>query len=308
LTVPNIYPDFDNFINPKNEIKFAKRFSYHVDKLYSCFKKLTEKYCSPESSKKAYHGRTCLILGGMRVLEITYSPCRSGSMFGRFGFHPHFHCLIYVKKGSLTCFDTDKTIKGKWSDTKLREFCKENDLNYDKISFDDKMQLVKGNDLYNYKSRIDSEISIVWSLIWHGLPVTDKDIDSIGYSPQERFLYMDGEETDIKALEVDLRLIEDEKGIYEAVKYTFKLKEFSGLFEFSQIVFVLQNRRLRQTFGEMYKIKLEDLLDNEKIPLILEYQEESFKLYIREMTELLDYKEYRKISRFKVDIDGDLLD
>lgn len=308
LTVPNIYPDHDVYRNHKNEIKFSKRFNEYVDKLFDNFKKFTLKYSSPDSSKNAYHGRSCQFKGGMRVLEVTYSKGRSGAHTGKYGFHPHFHVLVYVDKGVLSEWELEKIYKGKWSDNQLRSYCKNNDISYENLHITERERIVQDNELYNLKSRLDVELSIVWSMLWHGSQIKDTDIDAMGFDPKKRFLQKDGQDVDIKALEVDIRPIEDEKGIYEAIKYTFKLTDFKNFFEFSQMVLMLHKRKLRQPFGELYNMNFDELLVNEELPLELEFQEEAVKLYLRDMAEIFDFSDYRKISRFKAPIDKSLMD
>lgn len=308
LTVPNIYPDSDDFRNRESDIKFAKRFNDHVDKLYETFKNFSLKYCSADQSKHSYDMRSFKIVGGIRTLEITYSKGRSGSHYNKYGFHPHLHCLIYIDKGVIPDEDLEKRYRGKWSDKKLREYCDQNNIIYDDLHMTDKERLIKSQNLYNYKSLIDNEIGAVWSMLWNGDSINSKKMNSISYHPDRRFLWQDGAETNVKALEVDCRKLQDEKGIYEAIKYTFKLKDFKNLFEFSQMVFVLQNRRLRQKFGELYKMDLDNFLDKTEIPLELEILEEASKLYLRDISELYDFEDYRKISRFKNKIDKNLID
>lgn len=234
------------------------------------FRKFNNDIYTPSGkvSSQALSCRLIKISGGIRVLEVTYN--------NEAGFHPHYHCILLVPKGSVNPVDLEKNHRGKWS-SKRQSF--------------------------NMKSNIDIQISKAWTMIHYG--ISFRKWDKVDYDPAEKFIKINDEITDYKALECDFVEL-DEDGIYEVFKYTFKNSEITDYRIFKNLVYALENKRFRQGFGVLYNFKCdEEFEEGEEQALILEIEEEPEKLITKEISELLEeFRDYRKISRFSsVDVD-----
>lgn len=232
-----------------------------LDKLNKTFRKLVEKFSYDD--KRAYKDRYIKIDGGIKVLEITFNGLK--------GFHPHFHCVV-LSKDNIDIDLLDKKIQGKFSNKK--------------------------ND-FNYKSAIDLQFGKLWSMLWYGDRLTQKNINSINYNPKEKFY-----QEDKKVLEVDFREL-DEKGIYEVFKYTVKDTDIENFYVFKTLVSALENKRIRQGFGILLNMQCEDIVLGEMQELELEIEENPSSLHTREINELVTlYRDYKKISRFQPSLEN----
>lgn len=268
--LPDLLDEFDCYLltlTVPSEHCDGKGLRMMIDKLYSSFRKLNHKFSmdlytpTGRPSSQALQERYLRVAGGVRVLEITVSTEN--------GFHPHLHCLILVRKGSIKPYHLEKLIEGKWS--------------YKRESF-------------NMKSDIDMQIGKAWSMIWHG--ISFKKWDRVEYSAKDVYLQIDDEVTEFKNLEVDFAEMDD-NGLYEVIKYIYKPGDVSTYSIFKTMVEALANKRIRQGFGVLYDLKCDDDIDGEKQPLELEIEESPVELVTREFDELLSaYSEYRKVSRF----------
>lgn len=236
-----------------------------LDKLSKSFRKLTEKYVYDYENVKSFKDRTFKFEGGIKVLEITYNSNK--------GFHPHYHCVVFTNY-KIPDELLRKIIKGKYSNKRNQ---------------------------YNYKSLIDIEISKLWSMIWYGERLSQKNIDSIDFHPREKFF-----KSDKLVLETDFIEL-DENGIYEVFKYTFKDTDIQNYYVFKTLVNSLQGKRIRQGFGELFALECEDIEDGELQELNLDIKENPERLLTFEINELITtYRNYRKISRFNRQLDDNI--
>lgn len=102
----------------------------------------------------------------------------------------------------------------------------------------------------------------------------------------------------------------DSSGIVEVLKYTFKDTDIVSYSVFKNLVMALDKKRIRQGYGILYNVKLENETEGEVLSLedYLTEEEEAENLLTYEIRELITvYKEYRKISRRKADSELDLI-
>lgn len=235
----------------------------HIENLSKCFAKFFKKFGYEDD--KAYNDRLFSIYGGIRVLEITCNEVT--------GFHPHLHCIVLLKDEPPELL-LEKNIEGKFS-RKAGE----------------RVML----------SAIDMQIAKIWGMIWHGHRLTQKNIENYIVRPQETFVEYYGEQIEDKVLQVDFRLL-DEGGIFEVFKYTFKSSDVATYEIFKGLVDALAYKRIRQGFGVLFNVKVnDDELDNgEEQALVLDIPEDPQQLITREILSLVnEYGSYRKISRFQ---------
>ena len=101
----------------------------------------------------------------------------------------------------------------------------------------------------------------------------------------------------------DIRELRMPDGIYEVFKYCFKDLDIRNDEIFKDLYFGLARKRLRQGYGELYNVKVDDmdLRDDDCIENYLEFKDEEPQImahrYISDMTE--KYRDYKKISIFK---------
>lgn len=99
----------------------------------------------------------------------------------------------------------------------------------------------------------------------------------------------------------DIRELNMPKGIFEVFKYCFKDVDIKSLDIFNDLLFGLKSKRLRQGYGELYNVKLEDNESDDCIENYLEFKDELPEVlihkYISDMTD--KYGDYRKISVYK---------
>jgi len=90
------------------------------------------------------------------------------------------------------------------------------------------------------------------------------------------------------------------KRIFEVFKYCFKDLDIKNQEIFRDLYFGLKRKRLRQGYGELYNVKVDDrnIRDDDCIENYLEFKDEEPEVmahkYIKDMTE--KYGDYRKVS------------
>lgn len=100
----------------------------------------------------------------------------------------------------------------------------------------------------------------------------------------------------------DIRELEMPNGIYEVFKYCFKDLDIRNQEIFRDLYFGLKRKRLRQGYGELYNVKVDDMdMPSDCIKNYLEFKDEEPEVmahkYIEDMTE--KYRDYKKLSVFK---------
>lgn len=142
---------------------------------------------------------------------------------------------------------------------------------------------------YNYYSDIDIQIARLWTLCYSGKRITVDNYNKLEYED----LYV----CDIREM--------DSAGIVEVLKYTFKDTDVISYDVFKTLVEALENKRIRQGYGVLFDLKVEDGAEGDKLSLqefLTEDEEENpERLITTKIKELItDYNEYRKISRRKM--------
>nr|WP_253199173.1 protein rep [Clostridium gasigenes] len=176
-------------------------------------------------------------------------------------YHPHFHILAFsYDKYKEELFN--KNIKGLWSNKKNQQI---------------------------YNSKLDIEIAKLWTMCFRTIRLTEKNFDNLscrmGKNENEIFI------CDIREM--------DEFGIYEVLKYTFKDSDISNLRVFKTLNIALNRKRIRQGYGILYNIQLEDLEIGEVQDLELKTEEIPEHMTTRDINTLyIEYKDFKKISRF----------
>lgn len=178
-------------------------------------------------------------------------------------YHPHFHCIVFMPKVEDHEYYFEKFIEGPYQ---------------------------RKTDSQIFYSRADIHIMQLWKMAYDGIKLNEKnynDISDLWYD-----LY-----------QCDIRPMEDEKGIYEVFKYTFKDADIKTYQHFITLFKALENKRMRQGHGELYNIKLE-VESGEKQELVpfleMDEKESPEQLITQEINTLIkEYHDYKKISRFK---------
>lgn len=240
----------------------GKALRKHIKKISKSFAKFFTKFGYDDG--KALNDRLISIFGGIRVLEVT---CNENT-----GFHPHLHCIVLLKDLPDDHL-LEKSIQGKFSR--------------------------KAGD-FTMLSLIDLQIAKIWGMIWYGRRLTKKNIENYIVAPKETFVEFNGEFVEDKVLQVDFRQL-DEAGIFEVFKYTFKSSDVANYEVFKGLVDGLENMRIRQGFGELFNVKVNDdeLEEGELQSLVLEVPEDPQQLFTKEILSLVnEYGSYKKISRF----------
>lgn len=145
---------------------------------------------------------------------------------------------------------------------------------------------------YNYYSDMDIQISRLWTMCFNGKRLTIDNYNKLELDE----LYI----CDIREM--------DSSGIAEVLKYTFKDTDIISYEVFKTLVEALEHKRIRQGYGVLYDLKLENESDGNKISLseylIKDENEGPEKLITTGIKELVTaYSEYKKISRKRM---GDL--
>lgn len=188
--------------------------------------------------------------------------------------------------GALKVFEVTTNNKKKTYHPHLHimVFCK----NFDKKVFD---KCFKGpfstkRKSFSYYSKMDYQIMKLWKLCYDGLPGSEKNYNSLPNDWTSLYL------CDIKEMDI--------KGIYEVLKYTFKDTDIKNYTNFKDIFLALEGKRLRQGYGLLYNVKVEDDSMGELQELALKIKENPEQLLTREINDLITiYQDYLKISRFK---------
>lgn len=137
---------------------------------------------------------------------------------------------------------------------------------------------------FNFYSDFDIQIRKLWTMCYNGVSCTSKHYDL----QEEMYL------CDIKEM--------DSNGFKEVLKYTFKDTDIRNYSNFKNLFFGLEGKRIRQGYGLLYNLKLDDddEADGEKIELDLSEKENPELLVTREINQLIiSYSDFRKVSRFK---------
>lgn len=180
-------------------------------------------------------------------------------------YHPHFHVMVFID--AQDCYDMQNE--------------------FDKYILGAYSTKRKNYDMY---SVIDIHIQQLWHMACNNVSLSEFD----NYTDLWYELY-----------QTDLRPLIDEKGIYEVFKYTFKDKDIYNVKNFSDLYFALINKRIRQGYGELYNLKLEEDC-GDKIELDLKINEVPQQLLTKELKTLYTvYQSYQKISRFNAHKDVD---
>jgi len=92
------------------------------------------------------------------------------------------------------------------------------------------------------------------------------------------------------------------KRIFKVFKYCFKDLDIKNQEIFKDLYFGLKRKRLRQGYGELYNVKVDDMnIESDEIKKYLEFKDEEPEVvanrYIEDMTE--KYGGYKKISFLK---------
>jgi len=101
----------------------------------------------------------------------------------------------------------------------------------------------------------------------------------------------------------DIRELQMPKGIFEVFKYTFKDVDIKNFDIFRDLFYGLKRKRLRQGYGELYNVKLEDseFDSNDCIENYLEFKDELPETLIHQQINAMTekYGDYKKVSIFK---------
>lgn len=180
-------------------------------------------------------------------------------------YHPHFHILLFLDSEDIEDMAND----------------------FEKLTLGAYSTKRKSYNMYSY---VDVHIQQLWHMAYNNIPLKNYDT----YTDLWYELY-----------QADIRPLTDEKGLYEVFKYTFKDKDIYNVKNFSDLYFALENKRLRQGYGELYNLVLEEE-NGEKLDLELEIKESPQYLLTLEIKTLYtDYANYTKISRFNACKDVD---
>ena len=242
LTVPNVTGD---------------KLSSCLSKISYSFRKFYEKFSS-DIPKYMFRKRLCKIYGALRTLEITYNSISDT-------YHPHIHCLIFLKDKDFNDNDLKKVVKGHYS---------------------------YKNNQCNYHSFFELQLMKVWSMIYNKISVSEKNYNNHSDNPN-----------DSSNLIIDLREL-DERGIYEVVKYSVKDTDLYNQKVFETLVIALENRRIRQSYGNLLDFDEDNFQVGDFQELDLLVEENPEQLLVRDISNLYThYKDYVKISRFQPNID-----
>ena len=180
-------------------------------------------------------------------------------------YHPHFHVLLFLDSEEF--YELDDELEKNIEGSWSKKFNKR-----------------------NYYCALDIQIMQLWYMAFNGSNITQFDCCSE--------LWYELYQTDFKPLS-------NKKGLFEVFKYTFKDKDIYNVKNFSDLYFALENKRLRQGYGELYNLKLEEEC-GDKLELDLEIIEAPQQLLTKELKTLYTvYQGYKKISRFNAHKDID---
>mgnify|MGYP006883561622 CR=1 FL=1 len=138
---------------------------------------------------------------------------------------------------------------------------------------------------YNMYSDIDMQVRELWTISYNNLTI--RDIKSLESS-----------------LICDIRECDD-KGVFEVMKYSIKDTDIVNYDVFKNLYFGLYNRRIRQGYGLLYNLKLENESSGKEQDLeqYLKVKESPSQLVTTDMKTLYKstYSNYIKLSRFNKD-------
>lgn len=248
----------------------ASELNNTLFKLNKCFAKLKEMYSYPKYSSKGNKNRKAY---QNRLIDIAGGIRVLEITYNyKNGYHPHYHIVIMTK------------------DPIPRHLLVKNHL----------ARFSKKRNKLDFKNEIERQISRKWAELWYNTKVSENE-----YKLSETYFDI---ENKYKVLEVDLREF-DEKGIYETLKYTFKDTDISSYKVFKELYYSLKGKRLRQGFGVLYNVKIDDdeLEVGEQQELLLEFDEDPINIITKGIKELITtYKEYKKISRKQIQINTNI--
>lgn len=138
----------------------------------------------------------------------------------------------------------------------------------------------------NFNSHMDIHIMKLWKMCYDKIRMSVKNYENMSDDWWELY------HCDIREL--------DDNGIYEVMKYTFKDTDIVNYYAFKTLVVSLENKRIRQGYGILYGLKLENETEGEVQTLELEIEEKPEQLLTRAIKELITvYHSYEKISTRK---------
>lgn len=163
-------------------------------------------------------------------------------------------------------------------------------LDYDQQLFEKKIEgaYSRKRKQVDYNSLMDIHIMQLWKMCYDGIRMTVKNYESMSSNWYDLYL------CDIKEMDVN--------GIYEVMKYTFKDSDINNYYVFKTLYCALEGKRIRQGYGLLYNLKLEEETEGEMQSLedYLKIKETPEQLLTQELNQLTTvYKDYLKISRFK---------
>jgi len=142
-----------------------------------------------------------------------------------------------------------------------------------------------------YYSDADTLIQMLWKMAYDSKDITKFKDTSERW--QDNFI-------------CEIRKMDSEHGIYEVFKYCFKDMDIKTYEIFKNLYIGLKGRRLRQGYGKLYNLKLDDdALDHEELTVddinnYLEFKdEEPVSIYNFFNDNMENYGDYKKISIFK---------
>lgn len=140
-----------------------------------------------------------------------------------------------------------------------------------------------------YYSEADLMIQRLWTMVYYDLREYElKELD------------------EKQVLVCDIRDIKMPEGLYEVFKYVFKDDNINGYPIFKTVFEALKNKRLKQGYGNLFNInekEIDDEIDNEEELKYFIKNEEEFMIYRSNniMEPLINFKDYKKISRYNKD-------
>lgn len=249
LTVPNV---------------LSEELEKTITKMNQSFTKFNRWFNKDLSEKGCYKNRLFSVPAMIKSLEVTVQKDNWNM------YHPHFHCIAFLKVDDLSIFD--KYLDGPFSNK---------------------------NKSYIKYSDADIQIQKLWKFAFDNIRITkyDQYPNSFEYDKEkEKYVYY----------QCDIRPLDMPNGIYEVFKYTFKDSDIHTQNNFETLYFALYRKRLRQGHGELYNLELdcEWEIDKEKESLeeylLVDKKETPEQIITREIQNLnTEYHYYRKISRFK---------
>lgn len=165
-------------------------------------------------------------------------------------------------------------------------------FNYDKSLFSKCIPgpFSKKSNRQIFYSDMDLQIMKLWKFSYDNIRISNFD----SYSSNWWDLY-----------QCDIREADD-CSLFEVLKYSFKDSDISDYYVFKNLVFALENKRIRQGYGLLYNVKVENVDSGSKQDLFeflnVNKEELPHELLTQSMEALYTrYSNYTKISRFNKD-------